>query len=48
MEFFIMHKTKALGKKIRKIHKEGIRGKKVSHKQAVGAAFGILKSKHKK
>lgn len=36
------HKTKALGRKIKKIRREGIR-----QKQAVGKAFGILKKKHK-
>ena len=42
---------KALSAKIRKIHKEGIRGKKVSNKQAVAIALSMsrkLKKKKKK
>ena len=37
------HKTKAVGRKIQKIRKEGAR-----QRQAVGKAFGMLKAKHKK
>lgn len=37
------HKTKAVGRKISKIRKEG-----TSQRKAVGKAFGILKAKHKK
>lgn len=37
------HKTKAVSRKIRKLRKEGF-----SQRVAVGRAFGILRSKHKK
>lgn len=37
------HRTKAVGKKISKLRKEGF-----TQRVAVGRAFGILKGKHKK
>ena len=40
--------NKKVSRKIRKIEHEGIRGKKVSHEQAVGAAFGIVREQEKK
>ena len=33
--------------KIRKIKREGVRGRKVSSKQAVAVAFSMARSKHK-
>ena len=41
------HKNKAVANKIKKIMSEGIRGKKVSQKQAVAVAYSMEK-KHKK
>ena len=41
------HKNKSVAKKIRKIMKEGVRGKKVSQKQAVAVAYSMA-GKHKK
>ena len=41
------HKNKAVANKIKKIMIEGIRGKKVSQKQAVAVAYSMEK-KHKK
>ena len=41
------HKNKAVAKKIEKIMHEGIKGKKVSQKQAVAVAYS-MKGKHKK
>ena len=43
------HKNpKFISSKIRKIKQEGIRGKKVSQKQAVAVAFSIARRKHGK
>ena len=38
--------AQAISAKIKKIEAEGIRGKKVSHDQAVGAAYGIIREEH--
>lgn len=40
--------NKKISQKISKIKREGLRGKKVSHEQAVGAAFGIVREQEKK
>lgn len=43
------HKNKKfISNKIKKIMHEGIRGKKVSHKQAIAVAFSIGRTKHKR
>ena len=42
------HKNKAVANKIKKIMSEGIRGKKVSQKQAVAVAYSMEKKRKKK
>jgi len=41
------HKNKQVAKKVKKIMHEGIKGKKVSQKQAVAVAYSMA-GKHKK
>ena len=42
------HKNKKwISAKIRKITREGVRGRKVPQKQAVAVAFSMARSKHK-
>lgn len=42
------HKNKAVAIKIKKIMKEGVRGKKVSQKQAVAIAYSMARKGKKK
>jgi len=42
------HHKKAIGQKIKKIMHEGVRGKKVSQKQAIAIAFSMARKGKKK
>lgn len=43
------HKNKKfISAKIRKIKKEGVRGRRVSQRQAIAIAFSIARRKHKR
>jgi len=39
---------KFISQKIRKIMREGIRGRRVSHRQAIRVAFEIARRRHKR